>query len=88
MNDLQPQDSDYVDDQCPFCKGLIRYFDLHWHVVTDRVGNLIRRRMGPCPHCGQWVKPILVWPDEGDGMRGWVLREVDPYEVEQVAKGQ
>ena len=84
MNDLEPRPNDYVDSKCPFCKSDVEYLSMAWHIVTTRLGRLARRRMGPCSNCGRWLKPILVWPDEGDGMRGWLLEAVDPYEIEQV----
>jgi hypothetical protein len=43
--------------------------------------------MGPCLGCGQWVRAVLVFPDEVNDMRGWLLVPVDSYEVEQTLKG-
>lgn len=79
----EPQEGDHVHRRCPFCKGDVEYFSLPWHTVINLLGQLVKRRMGPCRSCGQWVKPILIWPDEGDG-RGWILEAVEEYEVQQI----
>ena len=67
---------------CPFCKAEVLYFSLPWTTITTRDGILLRRRMGPCPTCGIWLKPILFFPEEGEG--GWFLEPVELYEVEQI----
>lgn len=88
MTELEPRPNDYVYRRCPFCKGDVEYFTLPWQTVKDRWGNPVRRRMGPCSHCGQWVRVVLVFPDEGDDLRGWLLEPVAPYEIEQLTKGK
>jgi len=43
--------------------------------------------MGPCSHCGHWLKPVLVLADEHDN-RGWILEPVDEFEVGQITRGK
>jgi hypothetical protein len=88
MNELEPRPNDYVYRRCPFCKADVDYFSLPWQTVVDRCGGLVRRRMGPCSHCGEWVRCVLVFPDEGNDMRGWLLEPVDPFESAQLNKGK
>lgn len=71
---------------CPFCKAEVLYFSMPWTTIGTREGKSLRRRMGPCPTCGIWLKPILFFPEEGEG--GWVLAQVDDYEVEQITRGK
>ena len=73
---------------CPQCGAELAYFSMPWRRVAARNGEPVCRRMGPCSACGQWVRAVPVFPDEGDDMRGWLLERVDPFEVEQVTKGK
>jgi hypothetical protein len=80
--------TDQQKRNCPQCGADVAYFSMPWHRVTARDGKPVCRRMGPCSHCGQWLRVVLVFPDEGGGMRGWLLEPVDSHEVQQLEKGQ
>ena len=80
--------TDQQKHTCPQCGADVAYFSMPWRRITARDGRPVCRRMGPCLHCGQWVRAVLVFPDEGDDMRGWLLERAVPFEVEQVTKGK
>jgi uncharacterized Zn finger protein len=74
--------------ECPNCGAEVDYFSMPWHRVIARDGKPVCRRMGPCLHCGQWVRAVLAFSDEESDMRGWLLKPVDPYEIQQLEKGK
>ena len=80
-----------IDQQkrnCPQCGGEVAYFSMPWGRVTARDGTPVCRRMGPCPTCGVWLCPLLVWPSCDGDAGGWSAGTVDLFEVEQVLKGK
>jgi uncharacterized protein (UPF0212 family) len=84
MNDQEPEDT--AHHKCPMCGAEVAYLSMAWHTVRTRSGEPLCRRMGRCPGCGKWLKPIFAFSDEGDNLGGMLL-EVDSFESDQV-KGQ
>jgi hypothetical protein len=80
--------TDQQKRNCPNCGADVAYFSMPWRRVTARDGTPVCRRMGQCPGCRQWVRIVLVFPDEENDLRGWLLEPVDTYEVQQVEKGK
>lgn len=80
--------TDLEKRNCPHCAADIAYFSLPWRRDTARDGTPVCRRMGPCPGCGQWLRVMLVFPDEENDKRSWLLETVDTHEVQQLEKGR